>query len=236
MQGGVGPAHPKLVCVPKHFAGYDIENFGNTSRLCNDVNITQQYLASYFTPSFRTAIQFAKARGLMCSYNAVNGVPSCSNSFLLQTLLRDTWGFGDGFVSSDCDAVYNVYNPHGYAANQTEAAADSLRAGTDIDCGTTYPYYLTPAFNAGMVSRTEIEVALTRLYSGLVEQGYFDGNDSYYRSLGWKDVLETDAWNISYEAAVEGIVLLKNDGTLPLKDDCKSVALVGPWANATTQM
>lgn len=236
MQGGVGPAHPKLVSVPKHFAGYDIENWHNNSRLGNDVNITQQDLAGYYTPQFRAAIQFAKARGLMCSYNAVNGVPSCSNSFFLQTLLRESWGFGEGFVSSDCDAVYNVFNPHGYAADQTGAAADSLRAGTDIDCGTTYPYYLIPAFNEGLVSRDDVELALKRLYSGLVEQGYFDGNSSVYRNLGWNDVLQTDAWNISYEAAVEGIVLLKNDGTLPLSSGTRSVALLGPWANATTQM
>ena len=236
MQGGVGPTHPKLVAVPKHFAGYDIENWNNHSRLGNDVNITQRDLAAYYTPQFRTAIMYAKARGLMCSYNAVNGVPSCSNSFFLQTLLRDTWNFGEGFVSSDCDAVYNVFNPHGYAANQSGAAADSLRAGTDIDCGDTYPNYLLEAFDEGAVTRDEIERALTRLYSGLVEQGYFDGNGSAYRNLGWNDVVETNSWNISYEAAVEGIVLLKNDGTLPIQQGKCSVALIGPWANATTQM
>ncbi|EMC99070.1 glycoside hydrolase family 3 protein [Baudoinia panamericana UAMH 10762] len=236
MQGGKAPAVPKLVAVPKHFAGYDIENWNNNSRLGLDVNITQQDLAGYYTPQFRSAIQNAKALGLMCSYNAVNGVPSCSNSFFLQTLARDTWGFGNGFVSSDCDAVYNVYNPHGYAANTTGAVADSLRAGTDIDCGTSYPFYLVPAFNAGLVSRNDIELALTRYYSGLVMQGYFDGNSSLYRNLGWNDVLTTDAWNISYEAAVEGITLLKNDGTLPLSKSTRSVALIGPWANATLQL
>lgn len=168
----------------------------------------------------------------------VNGVPSCSNSFFLQTLLRDTWGYDEqnGWVSSDCDAVYNVYDPHMYAANQTGAAADSLRAGTDIDCGTTYPYFLVPAFDEGFVSRDDIELALIRLYTGLIDQGYFEGNGSLYRDLTWDDVVKTDSWNISYEAAVEGIVLLKNDGTLPLSKSIKSVALIGPWANATTQM
>ncbi|KAH9841234.1 Glycoside hydrolase family 3 protein [Teratosphaeria destructans] len=237
MQGGVGPAHPKLVTVAKHFAGYDIDNWNNHSRLGNDVNITQQDLAGYYTPQFRAAIMFAKSGGLMCSYNAVNGVPSCANSFFLQTLLRDTWGFGKGFVSSDCGAIYNVYNPHLYAANQTGAAADTLRAGTDIDCGTTYPQYLGPAFAEGLVSRDDIEIALTRLYNGLVEQECFDGNGSVYRNLSWDDVVKTDAWNISYEAAVEGITLLKNDGTLPLSDsNIKSVALIGPCANATLQL
>lgn len=71
MAGGVAPAVPKLITVPKHFAGYDIENWHNHSRLGNDVNITQQDLAGYYTPQFRSAVKFAKARGLMCSYNAV---------------------------------------------------------------------------------------------------------------------------------------------------------------------
>lgn len=235
MQGGVGPAVPKLVTVAKHFAGYDIESWRNHSRLGNDVNITQQDLAGYYTPQFRTAILQAKAKGLMCSYNAVNGEASCSSSFFLQTLLRETWGFGDGFVSGDCGAVYGVFNPHMSATTRVGGSAAALLAGTDIDCGTEYAYYLEDAFTQGNVSRNDIERALTRLYSQLVQAGYFDGNSSLYRDLTWDDVLTTDAWNISYEAAVEGIVLLKNDGTLPLHDN-SSVALIGPYANATTQM
>lgn len=235
MQGGVGPTIPKLVTVAKHFAGYDIESWHNHSRLGNDVNITQQDLAGYFTPQFRTAVMQAKAKGLMCSYNAVNSEASCSNSFFLQTLLRETWGFGDGFVSGDCGAVYGVFNPHMSANTRVGGSAAALLAGTDIDCGTEFAYYLEDALAQGDVSRDDIEQALTRLYSQLVQQGYFDGNSSLYRDLSWDDVLTTDSWNISYEAAVEGIVLLKNDGTLPLKQN-SSVALVGPYANATTEM
>lgn len=239
IQGGENPVMPKLLAVPKHFAGYDIDNWHNYSRLGLDVNITSADLAGYFTPQFRAAVQDANARGLMCSYNAVNGVPSCANSFFLQTLLRETWGFDKvrGFVSSDCDAVYTVYDPHGYAANRTAAASDSLRAGTDIDCGTEYSLQLLPAFDLGQVTRDEIENALSRLYTGYITQGWLDGNNTAYRQLNWNDVVETNSWNISYEAAVEGVVLLKNDGLLPL--DTKSIsslALIGPWANATTQL
>nr|AMW64957.1 beta-xylosidase [Thermoascus aurantiacus] len=237
IQGGVDPQPLKLAATAKHFAGYDLENWGGHSRLGNDLSITQQDLAEYYTPQFFVATRYAKVRSIMCSYNAVNGVPSCSNSFFLQTLLRDTWNFvEDGYVSSDCDAVYNVFNPHMYALNQSAAAADSLRAGTDIDCGTTYQYYLNESFADGYVSRADIELGVKRLYSTLVRAGYFDGNGSAYRDLTWNDVVTTDAWNISYEAAVEGITLLKNDGTLPLSKSVRSVALIGPWANATTQM
>jgi len=132
--------------------------------------------------------------------------------------------------------VYNVYNPYMYALNQSGAAADSLRAGTDIDCGTTYQYHLNESFYNAYVSREDIEQGVTRLYANLVRLGYFDGNRSEYRQLSWSDVVSTDSQNISYEAAVQGITLLKNDGTLPLSSSIHSIALIGPWANATTQM
>ncbi|KAJ5523692.1 hypothetical protein N7494_010342 [Penicillium frequentans] len=237
MQGGVDPEHLKLVATAKHFAGYDIENWHNHSRLGNDLNITQQDLAEYFMPQFLTAVRDARVHSVMSSYNSVNGVPSSANSFFLQTILRDSWGFvDDGYVSSDCDAVYNVWNPHEYAHNITGASADSMRAGTDIDCGTSYQYHLNESFFQGEISRSEIERGVIRLYSNLARLGYFDGNSSVYRDLDWSDVSTTNAWNISYEAAVEGIVLLKNDGTLPLSKKVKSIALIGPWGNATTQM
>ena len=237
LQGGVDPDHLKIIATPKHFAGYDLESWNNHSRLGNDVIISQQDLSGYYTPQFLAAARYAKAHSIMCSYNAVNGVPSCANSFLLQTLLRDSWGFPDqGYVSSDCDAIYNVFNPHLYANNVSAAAADSMLAGTDIDCGETYPFYLNESIASGELSRSDIERSVTRLYSNLVRAGYFDGPSSLYRNLGWSDVQSTDSWNISYEAAVEGVVLLKNDGILPLSKAVRSIALIGPWANATTQL
>ncbi|KAJ5114290.1 hypothetical protein NUU61_000049 [Penicillium alfredii] len=237
IQGGVDPENLKLVATAKHFAGYDIENWDSHSRLGNNMIITQQDLAEYFTPQFVAAVRDARVHSFMASYNAVNGVPSSANSFFLQTLLRDSWGFvEDGYVSSDCDSVYNVFNPHQYAANVSGAAADSMRAGTDIDCGTSYQYHLNESFYEGAISRSEIERGVVRLYSNLVRLGYFDGRNSPYRDLQWPDVVTTDSWNISYEAAVEGVVLLKNDGTLPLSKNISSVALIGPWANATEQM
>ncbi|KAJ5552020.1 hypothetical protein N7535_000033 [Penicillium sp. DV-2018c] len=237
IQGGVDPEHLKIAATAKHFAGYDIENWHNHSRLGNDLTISPYDLSSYYTPMFMTAVRDARVRSVMSSYNAVNGVPSSANTFLLQTLLRDTWDFvQDGYVSSDCDAAYNVFNPHGYASNTSLAAAMSVRAGTDIDCGETYRLYLNDSLSENEISRSDIERAVTRFYSNLVSLGYFDGNSSIYRDIDWSDVVETDAWNIAYEAAAASIVLLKNDGTLPLSKKTKSVALIGPWANATTAM
>ncbi|KAL2807826.1 glycoside hydrolase superfamily [Aspergillus granulosus] len=238
LQGGVDPEVLKIIATAKHYAGYDIENWRNHSRLGNDMQITQQELSEYYMPPFITAAMSAKVRSVMCSYNSVNGVPSCANSFFLQTLLRDTFDFPeDGYVSGDCAAVYNVWNPHGYAANESAASAASIRAGTDIDCGTSYQFYLEDTFDENLISRAEIERGVIRLYSNLIQAGYFDGPDALYRDITWDDVLETDSWNIAYEAAVEGIVLLKNEnGVLPLSSDIKSIALIGPWANVTTEL
>ena len=140
MQGGVEPEHLKIVCTAKHFAGYDLENYANRSRLGYDAIITQQDLAEFYTPQFLTSARDAKVNSVMCAYNAVNGVPSWANSFLMQTLLRDTWTFDtrDGYVSTDYDAAYNEYDPQMYASNLSIATADSVRARADIDCGQTY--------------------------------------------------------------------------------------------------
>ncbi|CEL10075.1 Putative Exo-1,4-beta-xylosidase xlnD [Aspergillus calidoustus] len=228
----------KIIATAKHFAGYDIESWRNHSRLGNDVQITQQDLSEYYMPPFITAARDARVRSVMCSYNAVNGLPSCANKFFLQTLLRETFAFvEDGYVSGDCGAVYNVWNPHGYADDEAAASAASIRAGTDIDCGTSYQFYLEDSLSEEMLSRAEIERGVVRLYASLIRAGYFDGPDAPYRDISWGDVLETDGWDIAYEAAVEGIVLLKNaEGTLPLSPEIRSVAVIGPWANVTTEL
>ena len=150
--------------------------------------------------------------------------------------MTGTFDSTNGYVSTDCDAAYYECDPQIYASNLSVAAADSIRAGADIDCGLTYQVHLNESIDAGEPTRTEIESAVIRLYSNLVRLGYFDGADSPYRQLGSKDILSTDPQKISYEAAVGGITLLKNDGTLPLSKSTKSVALIGPWANATVQM
>ncbi|KAJ0425033.1 glycoside hydrolase superfamily [Aspergillus carlsbadensis] len=244
LQGGTDPDSDsqeqklKIIATAKHFAGYDIESWRNHSRLGNDVQITQQDLAEYYMPPFITASRDARVRSVMCSYNAVNGAPSCANTFFLQTLLRETFSFvEDGYVSGDCGAVYNVWNPHGYAKDEAAASAASIRAGTDIDCGTSYQFYLNDSLGEELLSRTEIERGVVRLYANLVRAGYFDGPDAVFRDISWGDVLETDAWGIAYEAAVEGVVLLKNeDSILPLSPEIRSVAVIGPWANVTTEL
>jgi len=167
-------------------------------------------------------------------------VPTCASPYLLQTVLRDFWNFTDEahWVTSDCDAVQNIYNAHYYEKDGPHAAAAALNAGTDYDCGQTYPGSLMSAYTQGLFNESTLDRATIRRYSLLVKLGYFDpASIQPYRSLSWSDVNTPASQQLAYRAAVEGITLLKNDGTLPLSTSKpQKIALIGPWANATTMM
>ncbi|KAI0066953.1 glycoside hydrolase family 3 protein [Artomyces pyxidatus] len=239
LQGGVGPdPYFKIIANCKHFAGYDLENWNGNNRMAFDAIISTQDLAEFYTPSFQSCVRDAKVGSVMCSYNAVNGIPSCASRYLLQDIIRDYFQLGENqWITSDCDAVLNVFDPHNYTTSLAEAAALSIQAGTDLDCGTTYPGILAQAVDQNLVAETDVRTALTRLYGSLVRLGYFDDPVVQpYRQLGWTDVNTPAAQKLAYTAAVEGMVLLKNDGTLPLAKKTKTIAVIGPWANATNQL
>jgi beta-D-xylosidase 4 len=167
-------------------------------------------------------------------------VPTCADPYLLQTILREHWGWTneEQWVTSDCDAIQNVYLPHEWSATREQAVADSLIAGTDLDCGTYMQDHLPGAFEQKLLNETVLDQALIRQYSSLVRLGWFDSADSQpYRQLGWDAVATNASQQLARKAATEGIVLLKNDGILPLTiDSSMSVGLFGDWANATTQL
>jgi beta-D-xylosidase 4 len=159
---------------------------------------------------------------------------------MLQTILRDHWGFNqtDQWVTSDCDAVQNVYLPHEWSPTREGAVADSLNAGTDIDCGTYMQSHLPKAFAQGLTNESVIDQALVRQYSSLVRVGWFDSADGQpYRQIGWNAVATNASQQLARQAATEGIVLLKNNGVLPMNiDSSMKIGLFGDWANATSQL
>ncbi|KAG0653115.1 Xylobiase bxlB [Hyphodiscus hymeniophilus] len=229
MQGGIDQDEMLLMSTCKHYAAYDIE-YNRTSL---DVNPTQQDLAEYYTPGFKSCVRDAQVAGVMCSYNSVDGVPACANEFLLQTVLRDTFNFSRpwNWVVSDCDAVDNIDSTHNYVAEGAEAAAVALNAGTDCDCGGTYNN-LNDAIAQNLTTEAALDQALLRLFSGLVQTGYF--NDAEYGALGWSDVNTPASQQLAYESAVESLVLLKNDGTLPWTNTSSKIAIIGPWGTDNT--
>ncbi|KAF1359219.1 beta-xylosidase [Lizonia empirigonia] len=239
LQGDATDPYKRVVATCKHYAGYDIEDWNGNLRYQNDVQISQQDLVEYYLAPFQACVE-ANVGAFMCSYNAVNGVPTCADPYLLQTILREHWGWTneEQWVTSDCDAIQNVYLPHEWSATREQAVADSLIAGTDLDCGTYMQDHLPGAFAQKLVNETVLDQALVRQYSSLVRLGWFDSADSQpYRQLGWDAVATNDSQQLARRAATEGIVLLKNDGVLPLAlESSTSVGLFGDWANATTQL
>ncbi|KAJ6599711.1 beta-xylosidase [Mycena vulgaris] len=238
LQGGIDPQpYVKVMADCKHFAAYDMENSNGVSRHTFNAIVTPQELSEYYLPPFQSCVRDAKVMSVMCSYNSLNGIPACANSYLLQTILRDYWGFGDDrWVVSDCDAVSDVFATHKFTTSLAAATADSLKAGTDVNCGTTFSANLLEASKEGLIANTDMSKALIRQYAGLVRAGYFDPPELQpYRQLTASSVNTAVAQALAHTVAAEGIVLLKNDNTLPLKAGIK-IALIGPWGNATTQM
>lgn len=155
-------------------------------------------------------------------------------------MLREHWGWTneEQWITSDCDAIQNVYLPHEWSSTREQAVADSLIAGTDLDCGTYMQEHLPGAFAQGLVNETVLDQALVRQYSSLVRLGWFDSAENQpYRQLGWDSVATNTSQMLARKAAREGIVLLKNDGVLPLSiDRAMSLGVFGDWANATSQL
>ena len=237
-QDGVDPAHPQIITTCKHFAGYDVEDWEGNLRTEFDAIITIQDLSEYYLPSFKSCARDANVHAIMCSYNAVNGVPSCANEYLLRTILREHWGWNQTgqWVTSDCDAVDTIYSGHHYTDSPQMAAADAMNAGTDLDCGTTYPDYLGLAASEGLYANATLNKAIFLLYSSLVKAGYFDSpGDRPFNQLGWSTISPADQ-ALANQVATEGMVLLKNRAdTLPLALDGQKLALIGPLANVTTE-
>ncbi|KAI1759195.1 glycoside hydrolase family 3 protein [Hypoxylon sp. FL1150] len=241
LQGGEDPDILKVVATCKHFTAYDIEDWLGNERYEFDAKISPQELSEYYMPPFEACAK-ANVGSFMCSYNALNGVPTCASSYLLQDILRDHWNWTRDYqyVVSDCDALQNVYKPHNWRDTREASAASSLLAGTDLDCGFYYQLHLPTAYDEGLIDEDTLDLAITRLYGSLIKLGYFDAADANpFRSLNFSHVSTPYAEDLARKAAEEGIVLIKNDGTLPLQfpsDGNVTVALIGDWANATTDM
>jgi xylan 1,4-beta-xylosidase len=234
----------KIVATCKHFVAYDIENWHGNDRYGYDAQVSMQDLSEYYMQPFQQCARDSNVSSIMCSYNALNGVPTCADSYILQDVLRDHWNWeGDGhYVTSDCDSIQNIYVPHDFVGTREQAAAEALVAGCDLSCGTTFPLRLPGAYDEGLFNETIIDQALTRLYSALVRLGYFDPADSNeYRSYTFNDVSTPEAQALALRAAESGMTLLKNDGTLPMNFNSSdgsniTIAIVGSWGNATDEM
>ena len=198
-------------------------------------NVTQQDLADSYLPSFQACVEEGAVSGIMCSYNAVNGEPSCANEWLLGTLLRESWQF-DGYVTSDCDAEGDAAMKTRYP-DANDAVAAILHAGTDIDCGLGTTAFMkdnaAAAIRAGAIAEADIDVVLRRLFRVRLRLGHFDP-PSALDGIGAESVCNADAMELARDGARQSVVLAKNVAhPLPL-DAAKysRVVVIGRALNA----
>jgi beta-glucosidase len=236
MQGD-DPNYYRVISTPKHFA---VHSGPEPTRHFADVDVSQHDELDTYAPAFRAAIVEGKAGSVMCAYNAINGQPACANEFLLQDQLRGNWGF-QGYVVSDCGAVRDIYNGHRYRPTQPEASAISVERGMDNECfdyatvkdDHDYKPYIE-AVQQGYLSQAAMDTALVRLFTARMRLGMFDppGTDPYAK-IDESELNSSEHRTLARKLADESMVLLKNDGTLPLKPEIRNIAVVGPLADQT---
>ncbi len=220
---GSDPFFRRADATPKHFVAHSGPEKGRDSF---DAGVSPHDLADTYLPAFRAAMTEAKAAAVMCSYNAVDGVPVCASDTLLRDRLRGAWDF-KGYVVSDCDAVGDIAEYHHYAADATHAAAAALNAGVDLNCGHTYEA-LNKAVADGLVTEATINHALHRLLLARAQLGILQSSDCSPAAAGEIDTPAHRA--LARQAAEQSIVLLRNDGVLPLKKGLR-LAVVGASAD-----
>ncbi|RCV39230.1 hypothetical protein SETIT_8G206900v2 [Setaria italica] len=227
-----GDSRLKLAACCKHFTAYDLDRWGGTDRFHFNAVVAAQDLEDTFNVPFRACVADGEAASVMCSYNQVNGVPTCADEGFLGGTIRGKWGL-DGYVVSDCDSVDVFFRDQHYTRTTEDAVAATLRAGLDLDCGPLLAQYTESAVAKGKVSDADMRL------------GMFDGDPAAgpFGHLGPKDVCTPAHQELTLEAARQGVVLLKNEkgkhrgGVLPLRPAThRTVAVVGPHAEATVAM
>jgi beta-glucosidase len=225
---GDDPHYLKVVSTPKHFA---VHSGPEILRHRFDVPVSAHDFADTYSPAFRATIMEAKADSIMCAYNSVRGEPACANHLLFD-MLRNKWGF-KGYVVSDCWAISDFHQGHGFVLTLEQAAALAVKAGTDLSCGPEFGA-LPLAVQDRLLSSEDIDRAVKHLFEARFRLGMFDPPDRLpWSKLSLADNDTAAHRQLALEAARKSIVLLKNDrDTLPLKSSVKTIAVVGPNADS----
>jgi beta-glucosidase len=225
---GTDPRYWKTIATTKHFA---VHSGPEPSRHSFDAHLTTTDLEQTYLPAFRASVIESKAGSVMCAYNRVDGVPACANTLLLQEQLRESWGF-QGYVVSDCGAVWDIVEGHKYKATMPEATASAVKAGTDLTCGDEYTS-LVDAVKAGLISESEIDRALKRLFAARIRLGMFDPPERVpYAAIPYSENDSLAHRGLALQAARESIILLKDENQIvPLRSNFRRIAVVGPAAD-----
>ena len=227
---GDDPDHPKAVATSKHFA---VHSGPESLRHGFNVDVSPRDLEETYLPAFRSTVVDGHVKSVMCAYNAIDGTAACANQMLLKDHLHDAWGF-KGFVVSDCGAIVDVANGHHNAPDILHASALSIKAGTDLSCSIWSPGFntLADAVRQGVVSEQLVTAAAERLYTARMQLGFFDPpGDSPLDRIPFSSVASEQNRKIALKAAEESMVLLQNNGALPIAQAPHDIAVVGPTAD-----
>ena len=222
--------HLRAVATSKHFA---VHSGPEQLRHGFNVDPSPRDLEETYLPAFRATVTEGHVQSVMCAYNSIDGWPACTSKMLLKEHLRDAWGF-QGFVVSDCGAIVDVNQGHKKTPDITHSAVLALQAGTDLSCSIWTPGFnkLADAVRQGLVSEDLVTQAAERLYTGRFQLGLFDPpGSSALDKIPYAEAASTANRQISLKAGEESIVLLKNNGALPLKGIPGKIAVIGPTAD-----
>ncbi|UII27371.1 glycoside hydrolase family 3 C-terminal domain-containing protein [Fulvivirga maritima] len=222
---GEDPKYLKTAACAKHYAVHS-----GPERLRHEFNAvaSKKDMFETYLPAFHALVD-ADVEAVMCAYNATNGEPCCSNKYLLQDLLRKEWGF-DGHVVSDCWAVVDFYEGHKNVKNVTEASALAVNSGVNLNCGDEYPA-LVDAVKQGLISEETINNTLAHLLETRFKLGMFDPEENVpYNNISPEIINSKKHRALAKEVATKSIVMLKNNGVLPLKSDLSTYYVTGPNA------
>ena len=214
-----------IAACAKHFAAY---GWAEGGRDYNTANISENDLYDIILPPFKMVID-AGAASIMTAFNEINGVPATGHVPLLRDLLRNEWGF-QGVVLSDWESVTQMVT-HGYTPNQKESAYKAITGTVDMEMASTaYETYLLELIKEKRVSEKLVDDAVRRILKLKFQLGLF--SNPYAHMDSFPELLNTDHLQVSKELAQESAVLLKNNGALPISNDVKRIAVIGPLADA----
>jgi len=216
----------KAAACAKHFA---VHSGPEALRHEFDARVTPKDMWETYLPAFEDCVVEAKVESVMGAYNRTNGEPCCGSYTLLRDILRGKWKF-EGHVVSDCWAIRDFHTKHFVTSTAPESAALALKAGCDLNCGVTY-LHLLQALKDNLITEEDITRAAIRVFTTRIKLGMFD--ECEYDNIPYSVVDSKEHNEVALEAARKSLVLLKNDGILPLdKNKIKSIGVIGPNANS----
>ena len=236
LQGPEDAKYRKLWACAKHYAVHSGPEY--TRHTANVTDVSPRDFWETYMPAFKTLVQDAKVREVMCAYQRLDDDPCCGSNRLLQTILRDEWGF-QYLVVSDCGAVSDFYTSHKSSSSPITASAKATIAGTDVECGYGYAYRSIPeAVKRGLITEAEVDKHVIRLLEGRFDLGEMDDPSLVeWSKIPYSAMSSKSSAQLSLDMARQTIVLLQNKGNiLPLKKNTEKIAVIGPNADNTPMM